>query len=103
LSQSRYIDMILKRFGFENCYTVSTPLEPGSKLVSNPTNTDTEDEGLYRSILGSIMYLILSLKRLLYYISKTRDHGLHFGPFTTTDQATPYIFSDAEWAGDKDN
>ena len=129
LSQRQYIDMILQRFGFQDCHTVSTPLEPGAQLISNPTPSLTEDESLYRSILGSIMYLMLctrpdlafavgklskfnanpssehmqALKRLLRYIRKARDHGLHFGPYDMHSKPTPFIFSDADWAGDKDN
>ena len=129
LSQHQYIGSILEQFGFQNCHTVSTPLEPGAQLVINPTTSNTEDQTLYRSILGSIMYLMLctrpdlalavgklskfssnpspthmnALKRLLQYISKTQDHALHFGPFDHTSKITPYMFSDADWAGDKDN
>jgi len=129
LSQRQYIDMILQRFGFQDCHTVSTPLEPGAQLISNPTPNLTDDESLYRSILGSIMYLMLctrpdlafavgklskfnanpssehmkALKRLLRYISKTRDHALHFGPYDSHSKPTPFVFSDADWAGDKDN
>jgi len=40
-------------------------------------------------------------KRLLRYISKTKNHGLHFGPFDYNTSPTPFVFSDADWAGDK--
>jgi len=33
LSQVQYIDKILQRFGFQNAYTVSTPMDPGVPLV----------------------------------------------------------------------
>ena len=59
LSQRQYIDRILQRFGFQDCQTVSTPLEPRVQSISNPTPNITADESLYRSILGSIMYLIM--------------------------------------------
>ena len=129
LSQAQYIQTVFKRFGFPNCYTVSTPMEPGVQLDSpeperNPTPAD---ETLYRSILGSIMYLMLctqpdlgyavgalskfssnrtehhmkAAKRLLRYISKTKDHGLHFGPFDQGTDLTPFVYSDADWAGDR--
>jgi len=57
-----------------------------SKFSSNPTLTHMN-----------------ALKRLLRYISKTQDHALHFGPFDHTSKITPYMLSDADWAGDKDN
>ena len=34
LSQVQYIDTILQRFGFQNAYTVSTPMDPGVQLVN---------------------------------------------------------------------
>jgi len=129
LSQDQYIETILQRFGFDNAHTVSTPMEPGVQLlpVSPIPEEEKADETLYRSILGSIMYLMLctrpdlafavgalskfsssptaqhmnAVKRLLRYISKTRSYGLHFGPFDQEQPLTPFIFSDADWAGDK--
>ena len=128
LSLSQYIAFIRERFGFQNCYTLSTPMKPRAQLVLNPPTSDMKDKTLLHSILGSIMYLILctrpdlaftlgklskfssnpssihmkALKRLLRYICKTRDHSLHFWPFDLTSKNTPYMFSNADWAGDKD-
>jgi len=106
LCQDQYIESVLERFGLLDCYTVSTPIEPGIQLISQqPT---IKDSTLYRSMLGSVMYLMLctrpdlayavgalrkfssnprqqhmnAVKRLLRYVSKTRAQGLHFGPFT---------------------
>ena len=59
ISQDQYIVTILERFGFLESHTVSTPIEPGAVLVSNPEPDATVDPTLYRSILGSIMYLML--------------------------------------------
>jgi hypothetical protein len=42
-------------------------------------------------------------KRLLRYISKTKNHGLHFGPFTPGTSPTAFVFSDADWAGNTEN
>ena len=129
LSQVQYIDTILQRFGFQNAYTVSTPMDSGVQLVNQESERPQvpADEALYRSILGSIMYLMLctrpdlaypvgalskfsshptemhmnAAKRLLRYISKTKNHGLHFGPFDYNTSPTPFVFSDADWTGDK--
>ena len=58
LCQDQYIETILERFGLQDCYSVSTPMEPGLDLTSlQPTQ---EDSTLYRSMLGSVMYLMLS-------------------------------------------
>ena len=128
LSQDQYVSTILERFGFLECHTVSTPIEPGAVLVSNQEPDAKVDQALYRSILGSIMYLMLctrpdlafavgklskfsanpnqqhmnAVKRLLRYVGKTRNLGLHFGPFTESGKPTPTVFSDADWAGDKE-
>lgn len=42
-------------------------------------------------------------KRLLRYTSKTRNVGLHFGPFSPAGLPTACVFSDADWAGDIEN
>ena len=131
LMQDQYIDTVMKRFNFEDAYPVSTPMEPGSRLTNNSETPDSTqaDEILYRSILGSMMYLMLctrpdlafaigklskysanpttehlkAAKRLLRYTSKTRNVGLHFGPFSPAGLPTAYVFSDADWAGDIEN
>ena len=35
LAQDQYIETLLKSFGFQDCYPVSTPLDPGAQLVSS--------------------------------------------------------------------
>jgi len=128
LLQDQYIDTVLKRFGFENSYPVSTPMEPGSQLFIPDHSEAPEDYTVYRSILGSVMYLMLctrpdlayavgalskysakptashmkAVQRVLRYISKTRNYGLHFGPFNNETQPIPTVFSDADWAGDRE-
>ena len=126
LLQDQYIETVMKRFNFEDAYPVSTPMDPGSRLTSISESQNPADETLYRSILGSMMYLMLctrpdlafaigrlsmyssnpstehmtAAKRLLRYTSKTRNLGLHFGPYPNGSHPTALIFSDADWAGD---
>jgi len=128
LNQSAYIQKILERFHLADAHTVSTPLNPGSKLLETPDTADKEvNETEYRSMIGSLMYLMLctrqdiafavgalsrynnsprashrsAAKHLLRYVKKTAHLGLTLGPFTTTD-LHPILYSDADWAGDLD-
>ncbi|GKA04111.1 putative ribonuclease H-like domain-containing protein [Tanacetum coccineum] len=56
ISQDKYVDEILKKLGFSTMKTASTPTE-----TSNPFLKDAEAEDLdvhlYRSMIGSLMYL----------------------------------------------
>ena len=128
LCQSAYIQKILKRFNLTDAHTVSTPLSPGRKLEGTPNGADEEtDETVYRSMIGSLMYLMLCTrpdiaftvgalsrysslprtshlnyaKHLLRYVKKTAHIGLRLGPFTTKN-LHPILYSDADWAGDLD-
>jgi len=128
LNQSAYIQKILQRFNLADAHTVSTPLNPGRKLEGTCDTADEEvDETVYRSMIGSLMYLMLctrpditfvvgalsrysslprtshmnAAKHLLRYVKKTAHIGLRLGPFATKDLC-PILYSDADWAGDLD-
>ena len=67
LSQSRYIDNILKRFNMEHCKPISTPLPTTLKLSieDSPKSLieETEMENIpYRQVIGSIRYLVSSTR-----------------------------------------
>ena len=125
LSQSAYIQKVLERFNLEDAHTVSTPLDPGTRLQGTPGTLDEEaDETVYRSLIGTLMYLMLctrpdiafavgalsrynslprtshmkAAKHLLRYVKRTGNLGLRLGPFTTKD-LYPVLYSDADWAG----
>jgi len=60
LNQSAYIQKILQPFHLADAHTVSTPLNSGSQLRETPDPADEEvDETEYRSMIGSLMYLML--------------------------------------------
>lgn len=124
LSQKKYIGDLLTRANMSNAKMVSTPmvshlpltLEVGSPLP-NPTK--------YRPLVGSLQYLSLTrmdaafavnrlsqfihrpndllwaaLRCLLHYLNGTIDHGL------TLHRDSPlrlHAYTDADWAGDRDN
>ncbi|GJT58258.1 putative ribonuclease H-like domain-containing protein [Tanacetum coccineum] len=55
-SQDKYVDEILKKFGFSTVKTASTPMETLKPLMKDENAKDV-DVHLYRSMIGSLMYL----------------------------------------------
>ncbi|GJZ57016.1 putative ribonuclease H-like domain-containing protein [Tanacetum coccineum] len=55
-NQDKYVDKILKKFGFSNVKTTSTPMETSKPLIKDKNAKDV-DVHLYRSMIGSLMYL----------------------------------------------
>ncbi|GJW70909.1 putative ribonuclease H-like domain-containing protein [Tanacetum coccineum] len=56
ISQDKYVDEILKKFGFSTMKTASTPMETSKSLLKDE-NAEDVDVYLYRSMIGSLMYL----------------------------------------------
>ncbi|GJW11819.1 putative ribonuclease H-like domain-containing protein [Tanacetum coccineum] len=56
ISQDKYVDEILKKFGFSTMKTASTPMETLKPLLKDAEAEDV-DVHLYRSMIGSLMYL----------------------------------------------
>ncbi|GKA54651.1 putative reverse transcriptase domain-containing protein, partial [Tanacetum coccineum] len=56
LSQDKYVTEILKKFGFSDVKTASTPMETHKPLLKDADGEDV-DEHLYRYMIGSLMYL----------------------------------------------
>ncbi|GJW42916.1 hypothetical protein Tco_0071715 [Tanacetum coccineum] len=59
ISQDKYVAEILKKFDFATLKTASTPMEPNKALVKDE-EADSVDVHLYRSMIGSLMYLTTS-------------------------------------------
>ena len=122
LSQHKYLQNVLEKFGMFNATRVSTPMEPRTALSDNdellPANVP------YREVIGSLNYLMtctrpdiatsLSMvarflnaptrqhwkcvKRILRYLVGTKHVGIrfvHVGNLKLT------AFSDSDWAGDE--
>nr|GEU32310.1 ribonuclease H-like domain, reverse transcriptase, RNA-dependent DNA polymerase [Tanacetum cinerariifolium] len=67
ISQDKYVAEILKKFDFLCVKTASTPIETKKPLVKDKEVADV-DVHLYRSMIGSLMYLIASRPDIMYAV-----------------------------------
>ncbi|GKA15373.1 putative ribonuclease H-like domain-containing protein [Tanacetum coccineum] len=67
ISQDKYVVEILKKFNFATVKTASTPMEPNKALVKDE-EADSVDVHLYRSMIGSLMYLTASRPDVMYAV-----------------------------------
>jgi len=120
VKQKGYINDILNRFGMLECKPVSTPLEPGLRLVEQEVETgDRQYEFPYRELIGALMYLSVgtrpdiahavsylsqfndcytethwrAAKRVVRYLKGTDNVGLVY----SRSSEPPAIFTDADW------
>ncbi|GJT56756.1 putative ribonuclease H-like domain-containing protein [Tanacetum coccineum] len=56
ISQDKYVHEILRKFNYTDVKTASTPVDLEKSLIKDGDVTDV-DEHLYRSMIGSLMYL----------------------------------------------
>ncbi|GKB73215.1 putative ribonuclease H-like domain-containing protein, partial [Tanacetum coccineum] len=67
ISQDKYVAEILKKFYFANVKTASTPIETQKPLVKDEEASDV-DVHLYRSMIGSLMYLTASRPDIMFVV-----------------------------------
>jgi len=124
LSQRKYITNLLHKSGMADTKPASTPLSATDKLLKDSDDllpSPTE----YRALVGSLQYLSLTrpdiafstnklaqfmqnprtahwtaLKRVLRYLAGSCDKGVFI---STTAPLNLHTYSDADWAGDKDD
>ncbi|GKA87413.1 putative ribonuclease H-like domain-containing protein, partial [Tanacetum coccineum] len=65
ISQDKYVTEILKKFGFTNVKKARTPMET-QKLLLKDEDGEEVDVYLYRSMIGSLMYLTSSRPDIMY-------------------------------------
>jgi hypothetical protein len=124
LSQSKYAKNIVKKFGMENASHKRTPA-PTHVKISKDENGVSVDQSLYRSMIGSLLYLTASrpdiafavgvcaryqaepkvshinqVKRILKYVNGTSDYGMLY-THGSGSMLTGYC--DADWAGSVDD
>ncbi|GKC27018.1 putative ribonuclease H-like domain-containing protein, partial [Tanacetum coccineum] len=65
ISQNKYVTEILKKFGFIDVKTASTPMETQKPLLKDEHGEEV-DVHLYRSMIGSLMYLTSSRPNIMF-------------------------------------
>ncbi|GJY13913.1 putative ribonuclease H-like domain-containing protein [Tanacetum coccineum] len=65
ISQDKYVVEILKKFNFDSVKTASTPIETQKPLIKDVEAADV-DVHLYRSMIGSLMYLTASRPDIMF-------------------------------------
>lgn len=120
VNQSKMIEHLLQEFRMENCKPVATPMEVGFQIDDGPVI-----EGIpYRRLICSLMHIAITTrpdisfavtvlsrvldkptevcwkagKRILRYLSGTKNHGLIF---KKSNSESLVCFSDADWGTDK--
>ena len=124
LSQSKYAKNLMKKFSLESASSIRTPMSPNVKLTVDFLGKSV-DSSLYRSMIGSILYLtasrpnisyfvrvcaryqanpkeshMIALKRIIKYIKTTAYFGVWYSK-DTNDVLAGY--SDTDWAGNTDD
>ncbi|GKB35260.1 retrovirus-related pol polyprotein from transposon TNT 1-94, partial [Tanacetum coccineum] len=67
ISQDKYVARILKKFGFTNVKTASTPMETQKPLLKDEDGEEV-DVYMYRSMIGSLMYLTSSRSDIMFAV-----------------------------------
>lgn len=125
ISQRKYIQEILLKFGMSNSNATKTPMVPGCKLTKDEAGTRV-DSTQYKQMIGSLMYLTVSrpdlmyvmslvsrymetpteihmmaVKRILRYLKGTSEHGIYYK--RGEDMEGIVAYSDSDYAGDLDD
>ncbi|GKE30813.1 uncharacterized mitochondrial protein-like protein [Tanacetum coccineum] len=67
ISQDKYVGEILKKFGFTKVKTASTPIETQKPLLKDEDGEEV-DVHVYRSMIGSLMYLTSSRPDIMFVV-----------------------------------
>eukprot|EP00253_Pinus_taeda_P016070 PITA_16070 len=68
ISQEKYVNEVLGRFNMQECKATITPTVMGLKLSKEDNNKDF-DPSLYKSIVGSLMYLTATRPDIIFVVS----------------------------------
>ena len=67
LSQSKYVKNLVKKLGLEYASSIRTPMSPNVKLIIDLLGKSV-DYSLYRSMIGSLLYLTVSRHDISYSV-----------------------------------
>eukprot|EP00253_Pinus_taeda_P030808 PITA_30808 len=101
-SQERYVNQVLSRFNMQECKAVITPTVMGLKLSREDSSKDF-DPSLYKSIVGSLMYLTTTRPDIMYAVSlisrfMERPKGAHW---QAAKRILRYVKGAISWASKK--
>ncbi|GJZ16388.1 hypothetical protein Tco_0552065, partial [Tanacetum coccineum] len=84
----QYMTEILKKFGFTDVKTASTPMETQKPLLMDEDGEEV-DVHLYRSMIGSLMYLTSSRPDIMFAVCLwyTKDSLFDLVAYTDSDYA----------------
>jgi hypothetical protein len=127
LSQKKYVEEVLERFGMENCRPTTTPLIAGDQLPPIPPDAsepDPEAKRMYQRMVGSLMYAMVAtrpdiafavsatgqfasnpqqehwvaMRHILRYLRGSADFAL---VYPRQGNLTFVGFTDADWGGNR--
>ncbi|TYK16910.1 integrase [Cucumis melo var. makuwa] len=124
ISQQKYAHDLLKKFRMENASPCNTPMDANLKLCKDDIG-EAVDPSLYRSLVGSLMYLTATRpdilfavsmlsrfmtnpkrshweagKRVLRYILGTINFGIYY---KKVSESVMFGFCDSDWGGNVDD
>ena len=73
ISQEKYLKEMLKGFKMEDCKPVSTTMTTGCNLCADDGTTEV-DQKIYRSMVGSLLYLTTSRPNIVLAVEIGRAH-----------------------------
>ncbi|CAM8913901.1 unnamed protein product [Rhodiola kirilowii] len=123
LTQSHYIEKVLKKFKYLDCHSVTTPFDSSKHLLPNKGDPVSQLE--YSRVIGSLMYAMTSTRpdiafavgklsrytsnpsvdhwqavhRILQYLKGTMNLGLVYSKFPSVIEG----FSDAIWISNEEH
>ena len=68
ISQKKYAEKILQKFGLEACNGVKNPIVPGSMVLSTEEEGNQADGTLFKQMVGSLMYMTVTRPDLMYSV-----------------------------------
>ena len=89
IHQEKYVKDILQKFDFETLRTATTPFEPPTPKIKNEPD-QAVNVHLYRSMIGSLMYLTASRPDITFAVSACARHQVT--PLTSHLNAVKKIF-----------
>ena len=67
LDQTKYTRNLIKRFGFDSCKPMNTPMSPSTILDKDETGKPV-DSKIFRGMIGSLLYLTASRPDIMFSV-----------------------------------